>query len=144
MIEYREFGAEELFRVRALYEDVGWAAYLSDSEKLARAFAVSLYVLGAFRNDMLIGFIRCVGDGEHIVYVQDLIVDSAYRRQGIGRALLQKARDTYRYVRMFALMTDGSDRNANSFYQAIKMRSYEDAGLIGYLWQDTALERKQH
>lgn len=134
MIKYREFGSEELSRVRALYEDAGWTAYLGDPEKLAQAIAMSLYVLGAFRNDMLIGFVRCVGDGEHIVYLQDLIVDRAYRRQGIGSALLQKAREAYRHVRMFALTADASDGNANAFYQTMKMRSYEDAGLTGYLW----------
>lgn len=41
MIEYREFGSEELSRVRALYEDAGWTAYLGDPEKLAQALAMS-------------------------------------------------------------------------------------------------------
>ena len=134
MEEYREFGVEELSRVQALYEDAGWMAYLGDPDKLARAFCASLYVLGAFRDNILIGFIRCVGDGEHIIYVQDLIVGRMYRRQGIGRALLRKAREAYRHVRMFALMTDVSDENANAFYQTIGMRSYEEAELAGYLW----------
>ena len=134
MIEYREFGAEELSRVQALYEDAGWTAYLGGPDKLARAFAMSLYVLGAFRNGMLVGFVRCVGDGELIVYVQDLIVDRPYRRQGIGRDLLWKAREAYRHVRMFALMTDASDGNANAFYQTMKMKSCKDAGLTAYFW----------
>lgn len=134
MIKYREFGDEELSRVQALYKDVGWTAYLGDPDKLARAFCMSLYVLGAFRDNVLIGFIRCVGDGEHIDYVQDLIVDRMYRRQGIGRALLYKAREACRHVRMFALMTDASDENANAFYQTIGMRSYKEAELTGYLW----------
>ena len=133
MTEYRKFGAAGLSRVRALYEDSGWLAYLGAPDKLARAFAGSLFVLGAFRDGVLIGFIRCVGDGEHIVYVQDLIVDEAYRRQGIGRTLLRKARETYRHVRTFLLITDASDENANAFYQTIKMKSCEDAGLTGYL-----------
>lgn len=134
MIEYRAFGAEELSRVQALYEDAGWTAYLGNPDKLSRAFDVSLYVLGAFQNGMLIGFVRCVGDGEHIVYVQDLIVDRTYRRQGIGRALLRRAREAYRHVRMFALMTDASDGDANAFYQTMKMKSCKDAGLTAYFW----------
>ena len=134
MIEYRAFGAEELSCVQALYEDAGWTAYLGNPDKLARAFAASLYVLGAFQNGMLVGFVRCVGDGEHIVYVQDLIVDRTYRRQGIGRALLRKVREAYRHVRMFALMTDASDGIANAFYQTMKMKSCKDAGLTAYFW----------
>lgn len=134
MEEYREFGAEELSRVQALYQDAGWTAYLGEPGKLARAFHASLLVLGAFRENVLIGFIRCVGDGEHIVYVQDLIVDRRYRRQGIGRALLGKARDAYRHVRMFVLTADASDESANTFYRSIGMRSYADAELTCYLW----------
>ena len=134
MTEYRKFGAAGLSRVRALYEDSGWLAYLGAPDKLARAFAGSLFVLGAFRDGVLIGFIRCVGDGEHIVYVQDLIVDKAYRRQGIGRTLLRKARETYRHVRTFLLITDASDENANAFYQTMKMKSCKDAGLTAYFW----------
>ena len=79
--------------MQALYKEAGWIAYLGDPDQLARAFRTSLCVLGAFQDDRLIGFIRCVGDGEHIVYVQDLIVGRAYRRQGIGRILLRKARE---------------------------------------------------
>ena len=56
MIEYREFGAEELSRVQALYEDAGWTAYLGGPDKLARAFAMSLYVLGAFQNGVRRGW----------------------------------------------------------------------------------------
>ena len=134
MEEYRAFGAEELSRVQALYEDAGWIAYLGQPERLARAFGRSLYILGAFRDGILIGFIRCVGDGEHIVYVQDLIVDGRYRRQGIGRSLLWRAREAYRHVRTFALTADASDKNAAAFYRTIGMRSYEDKELAGYLW----------
>lgn len=61
----------------------------------------------------LAGFIRCVGDGEHIVYVQDLIVDVEYKRQGIGRTLIDKAVDKFSSVRMFTLITDSADEVSN-------------------------------
>ncbi len=134
MTAYREFGTDQLPRVWEMYDAAGWAAYLDDRRKLRRAFERSLYLLGAFQDGKMVGFIRCVGDGEHIVYVQDLIVDKSYRRQGIARALLERAREKYRHVRTFTLMTDASDREANAFYQTVKMKSYEEAGLAGYLW----------
>lgn len=134
MTAYCEFGSEQIPRIWEIYDAAGWTAYLDNREKLARAFERSLYVLGAFREGRMIGFIRCVGDGEHIVYIQDLIVDKPYQHQGIGKALLQKAREKYPQVRTFALMTDASDKKANAFYEAMKMRSYENAGLTGYLW----------
>lgn len=133
MVEYRAFGVEQLPRVREIYQNAGWTAYLADDEGLARAFHNSLYLCGAFDGGALVGFVRCVGDGEHIVYVQDLIVDIPYKRQGIGRALLQAAMEKYAHVRMFALATDASDPDSNAFYTAMGMRRWENCDCTGYV-----------
>ncbi len=132
MIAYKEFGTERMCEVVKIYERAGWSAYLNDHEKLVRAFENSLYILGAFEDAKLVGFIRCVGDGEHILYVQDLIVDVEFKRRGIGKALLQKAMEEYGDVRMFTLITDAGDEHANAFYHAVGMRSYVDSGIAGY------------
>ncbi len=134
MIVYREFSVEELPQVLKLYENAGWTAYLGDTEQLERALRNSLCVIGAFDGPCLAGFVRCVGDGEHILYVQDLIVDPPYKRRGIGGALLRGARERYAGVRMFCLSTDAVDPDSNSFYAAMDMKRYETAGIAGYLW----------
>lgn len=133
MITYKEFGTERINEVVKIYERAGWSAYLSDHEKLVRAFENSLYILGAFEETRLVGFIRCVGDGEHILYVQDLIVDVEFKRRGIGKALLQKVMERYADVRMFTLITDAGDEQANAFYQAVGMKTYMDSGVAGYM-----------
>ena len=69
MITYRAFGAEQLPQVLSLYRDAGWTAYLDSGERMSRALERSLFLLGAFEEETLVGFIRCVGDGEHILYV---------------------------------------------------------------------------
>lgn len=132
MITYREFDADYIDEVIKIYEKAGWLAYLGDKEKLIRTFNNSLYILGAFEENNLLGFIRCVGDGEHIVYVQDLIVDVEYKRKGIGRELIEKVMKKYAHVRMFTLITDSADEVSNSFYKAIGLNKYNDNGLIGY------------
>ena len=38
MISYKEFGTEEIDRVKQIYEGEGWTAYLKDDEALKRAF----------------------------------------------------------------------------------------------------------
>ncbi len=91
-----------------------------------------MYILGAFEENKLPGFIRCVGDGEHIVYVQDLIVDVEYKRRGIGRELMNKVMNKFVNVRMFTLITDSADEISNSFYNAIGLKKYDDNGLSGY------------
>ena len=67
MLTYREFGAECPAEVQEIYAACGWTSYLGDEDKLRRALGQSLFLLGAFEDGTLVGFVRCVGDGEHIV-----------------------------------------------------------------------------
>lgn len=141
MIEYRTFDTAQLPQVLVLYEEAGWTAYLGDVPKLERAFQNSLYLLGAFDGARLAGFLRCVGDGEHIVQVQDLLVSASCRRQGVGTALMDRARDAFSHVRAFVLTTDAADQQANAFYRALGLKQYHDMGLTGYWWP--SLERNR-
>ncbi len=120
-INYQTFDTELINQVLSIYEKNGWTAYLDDLEKLKRSFENSLYVLGAFDNGLLVGFIRCVGDGEHIVFIQDLIVDPDYYRQGIGKKLYSLVSNYFKDVRTFLLITDADDTRSNSFYKAMGM-----------------------
>ena len=82
-MNYKEFSIERIQEIQKIYASEGWSAYLNDEEKLKRAFLQSLSLYGAFDDNQLVGFIRCVGDGEHILLVQDLIVLPKYRQKGI-------------------------------------------------------------
>lgn len=132
MIVYKEFGKELLGKVKEIYQEEGWRSYLSDDEKLARAFQNSLYIWGAFEEDDLIGFVRCVGDGEHILLVQDLIVDKKHRKQGIGTELLKHVWEKYADVRMFQVITDLYDEADNRFYQSFGMRKLVEGDMVSY------------
>ena len=132
MIVYKEFGIELLEMVKEIYQEEGWYAYLGNDEKLERAFQNSLHILGAFEGDKLIGFVRCVGDGEHILVVQDLIVDKKHRRQGIGTTLFKAAWDKYADVRMFQVVTDLYDETDNHFYQSLGMRKLVEGDMVSY------------
>ena len=132
MISYKEFGTEEIERVKQIYEGEGWTAYLKDDEALIRAFKNSIYCLGAYSGDELIGFIRCVGDGEHIILVQDLIVVPEFQRQKIGTALFKAAWEKYGKVRMFQVNTDISDERDNSFYTSFGMKPIAEGNMISY------------
>lgn len=132
-MKYEAFGREQLAPVKEIYEEAGWRAYLGNDEALCRAFEQSLYALGAFDGENLVGFIRCVGDGEHVVIIQDLIVRASCRRQGIGRVLMEKVFQKYGHVRMLALFTDAQDEAANRFYQAIGLRRIEQMGCVSYM-----------
>lgn len=134
MIVYQIISKEQLESVKKLYKEANWTSYLSDDEKLARAFENSLWILGAFddEDDKLIGFVRCVGDGEHILLVQDLIVATNYQRKGIGTTLLKRVWETFANVRMIQLNTDLYDEKANSFYKSFGMKPLVDGHMISY------------
>lgn len=119
MIEYKKFSSELIDEVYEIYEANKWENYLNDKERLSGAFERSVYILGAFENDRLVGFVRCVGDSEYILYVQDLIVKPSHQRKGIGRELIGKVSEAYPDVRQFVLITDRDDEVSNSFYKAI-------------------------
>ena len=133
MIEYKELTSASLEAIKSLYQQHGWLAYLQDDAKLARAFDQSLYTLGAYDGEELVGFIRCVGDGEHIVLVQDLIVAETYLRQSIGKTLMQNIYEHFSDVRMLMLLTDAMDERANAFYQSLDMTKLEQNGCITYM-----------
>lgn len=133
MLEYKQFGSERLEEIKEIYKEQGWTAYLKDDAKLKRAYDNSLYVYGIFDEDRMIGFTRCVGDGEHIVLIEDLIIKAEYQRQGLGTKLLQHVFETFADVRMVSLYTDSVDVKANSFYRKTGMKSAEEKNMVSYV-----------
>lgn len=127
-----EINENYLSQIKALYEESGWSAYLGDDEKLKNAIKNSLFVLGYMDGDELIAFVRCVGDAEHVVLVQDLIVKKDYRRKGLAKKLMNEVFEKYKDVRWIQVNTDGEDEVANAFYKAIGMKDISEAGVVSY------------
>lgn len=120
----------------ALYQAVGWNMYTRDPKKLERAIAQSLSVLGAYDGDQLVGLIRAVGDGETILFIQDLIVLPSYQRQGIGRQLVNALVDQFPQVRQRVLLTDDQPQT-RAFYENIGFVQSSKVGVIAF-YQDLA------
>ena len=122
--------------VLALYQAVGWSMYTRDPKKLERAIAQSLSVLGAYDGDQLVGLIRAVGDGETILFIQDLLVLPSYQRQGIGRQLVNALVDQFPQVRQRVLLTDDQPQT-RAFYENIGFVQSSKVGVIAF-YQDLA------
>ena len=120
--------------VLALYQAVGWSMYTRDPKKLERAIAQSLSVLGAYDGDQLVGLIRAVGDGETILFIQDLLVLPSYQRQGIGRQLVNALVDQFPQVRQRVLLTDDQPQT-RAFYENIGFVQGSKVGVIAF-YQD--------
>lgn len=133
MINYKELDSTLIESVKDIYRKNSWTAYLKDDEKLIRAYDNSLYILGAFDDDKLIGFVRCVGDGEHVLLVQDLIIDPSYQKRGIGSYLFKTIMQKYSAVRMFLVVTDIEDEVDNKFYQSFGLKKLADKQMVSYV-----------
>jgi GNAT superfamily N-acetyltransferase len=103
----------------ALYEAVGWSAYTKDAERLSRALAGSS-LLATARDDggRLVGLARVVTDGASILYLQDVLVDPASQRTGLGRRLVGALLDAFPDVRQKVLLTD-DEPGQKAFYESL-------------------------
>lgn len=131
MTEYRRLNMSDMGSIKRLYEEAGWTAYLNDDAKLNRAWEKSLFTLGAFGGGELIGFIRCLGDGEHTVLIQDLLVAEKHRRKGIGGKLMRSVFEEYHDVRQIFVVTDANS-TAERFYRALGLHEFEKGGMLAF------------
>ncbi|MFO7814509.1 MAG: GNAT family N-acetyltransferase [Halanaerobiales bacterium] len=115
-----------------LYENVGWTNYTKNIKKLMRALNNSLYILTAWDENKLVGLIRIIGDGETIIYIQDILVLSEYQRQGIGSKLLETLLDEYKNVRQKVLLTNETEKT-RSFYKANGFEPANKSNLVSYV-----------
>lgn len=116
-----------------LYEAVGLTAYLSQPDRIKPAFDHSLCVLELCDDDdRLLGFVRAVGDGETILYIQDLIVDPSVQNQGWGTLLLKTMCDRYPQVRQKILLSDDVEQTLR-FYKHLGWRPAADVQCVALI-----------
>ena len=132
LVKLTEINESYLSQINALYEESGWSSYLGNDEKLKNAIKNSLLTLAYLDGEALIAFVRCVGDAEHVVLVQDLIVKKDYRRKGLAKKLMKEVFKKYKGVRWIQVNTDVEDEVANAFYKAIGMKDISEAGVVSY------------
>lgn len=122
----------DLQNLMALYEDAGWMIYTSDPQKLSTALNNSLYVCSAWKEDMLAGLIRVVGDGHTIIFIQDVLVLSSFRRKGIGKALVNKVLQQFKTVRQITLLTDDKPESTG-FYASVGFKKVQSMDVCAFM-----------
>ena len=127
--EYREYREEELL---SLYASVGWTAYTQHPETLRAGVANSLFTLGAYDGQTLLGIIRTVGDGHTIVLIQDILVFPEHQRKGIGSKLMQAVLERFRNVRQIELATDDIPANI-AFSESLGFRKMSERGCCAFI-----------
>lgn len=130
-ITYKEMNILDEHQVGVLYRNANWTSYTEDMPRLINAIKSSLMVITAWEHGKLIGLVRVVGDGQTIIYIQDLLVLGSYRNNGIGSNLLKRVLEQYKDVRQTVLLTDES-KVIRLFYEKNGFSSCDKGDLVAF------------
>lgn len=118
-------------QLQDLYEDVEWYAYTEDLDLLQQACLQSLDIFSVWQEDILLGLVRIVGDGLTIIYIQDILVLTAYQNKGIATILMQHVLDKYKNVRQKVLLTEEAP-DVRHFYEKNGFISCDKGSLVSF------------
>ena len=88
MFTVRKIDFSEIEKVRTLLASHGWADRVGDEDRFYMLVDNSTVANVAVVHRRVVGFVRAITDRLSNGYISMLIVDPAYRKQGIGRALI--------------------------------------------------------
>ena len=127
--EYKNYKDDEIL---SLYTAVGWTAYTENPAALKAGYENSLLILAAYEGNELQGIIRVVGDGQTIVFIQDILVFPDKQRKGIGTALIKAILERYKNVRQIELATDNTPKTVE-FYKSMGFHEMSEYGCCGFM-----------
>jgi len=102
-------------KLQTLFNQVGWNDKTSDINRLKAMVENSQIVVTAWDEEIIIGFARGTTDYVFNGQINNVVVDSKYRRKGIGKVLINKILDNSKQV---TYMLRGSIRN-EEFYRSL-------------------------
>ncbi|MBI3842304.1 MAG: GNAT family N-acetyltransferase [Thaumarchaeota archaeon] len=98
-----------------------------DIDRIGKMIRNANLTVSARDGKKLVGILRALTDFSYCCYISDLAVDKEYQRHGIGRELIQIARETVGERVMLLLL---SSPEADSFYSHIGLKKVENAWQI--------------
>ena len=134
MVHYKQ-EIPALADLLALYSSVGWTNYTNNPAMLEEAVKASLWQLAVYDEKELVAYIRLVGDGHSVIFVQDLLVRPDHQRQGIGKKLLEEVLRTFPNVYQRLLATERSEKNL-AFYHSLGFVELSEQACTGMIYKN--------
>lgn len=123
MISYQVELSLELIEFQSILEDSGLSARrpMEDPQLLERMLLGSNLLITARSEGQLVGFLRGLSDFCYRSFIADLAVAHSYQRKGIGRQLIQEARNQAPDARLILF----SAEDALPFYEKLGFHLHE-------------------
>ena len=115
MIMYHTDKKVDYDKLKTLFNEVGWNDKTDDINRLKAMVENSQIVVTAWDEETMVGFARCTTDYVFNGQINNVVVDSKYRRKGIGKVLINTILDSSKQV---TYMLRGSIRN-EKFYRSL-------------------------
>lgn len=115
MIVYYTDRKVDYDRLKTLFNEAGWDDKTNDMSRLKTMVENSQIVVTAWDEEIMVGFARCTTDYVFNGQINNVVVDSKYRRNGIGKTLINMILDSSNQV---TYMLRGSVRN-EEFYRSL-------------------------
>lgn len=110
-----------------VFRSSGITRPVDDLPRIARMFAAPALTISAWHETRLVGLSRSLTDYAYCCYLSDLAVDKEYQGLGIGKALVERTRDTVGDEVSIVLL---SAPGAMSYYPSLSFSSADNAFLI--------------
>ena len=120
-VTVRGWTESDFTAIQRLSSAEGWPTPQDRTTEAVAAWRGSWPALVATHGAEVIGFLRALTDGAVTTYVCEILVDAAWRRQGIGRALLEACHHLSPSARLDLL----SGGTADGFYEANGFRCFQ-------------------
>jgi predicted N-acetyltransferase YhbS len=92
-IVYRSGTTPSIKSIIELYNDAGLNRPTADIERISKMYANSNLVITAWDEDKLVGIARSLTDFCYCCYLSDLAVRKKYKRNGIGKRLIELTKE---------------------------------------------------
>ena len=87
--------------IAELYNDAGWGDFSAHTAELEARWTSSTFTAFALQNDRVIGCIRVLSDRVSVTWIPEILVAKAFRRQGIGRELIEIVLQEFRHTDIY-------------------------------------------
>ena len=126
-IEYSLDNRPTVEQIIELYENAGLPRPTYDKKRIQRMFDNSNLIVTAWDNDLLVGVSRSITDWVWACYLSDLAIRDEYKKEGIGKQLINLTKEKVGDQSMVLLL---SVPTAMEYYQKVGFEKQESSFIM--------------